>query len=174
MYIIYVYIYQFNLSVFRLIKCKVSAEDKKLYLFHSYDDTQGICREHRLETKFVATHPDIVIEYKTFRFNGIGGADQKQTVACSLMLEKAESITTATTIPDCASDCRDACSCDETTADCQADKDAEAAYAAAKAAEEADNSNDASSDGSDDQSNGQAQSGNAAGLGKFCIFFNIN
>ena len=151
-----------------MIKCKVSAEDKKLYLFHSYDDTQGICREHRLDTKFVATHPDIVIEYKTFRFNNIGGADQKQTVECSLMLEKAESITTATTIPDCASDCRDACSCDDTTADCQADRDAEAAYAAAKAAEEADNNddaNDATGDGTDDQSDGQAQSGNAAGLG---------
>ena len=119
----------------RVIKCKISAEDKKLYLFHTFDANLGICREHRLDTRFTATHPNIVIDYKTFRFNGVGGADQKQTVECALKLDLSESITTSTTIPDCASDCRNACSCDENSAECQNEKDIEKAVLDKKAEE---------------------------------------
>ena len=107
-----------------MINCKVSAEDKKLYLFHSFDEnsSSGICREPRLDTRFTATHPDIVIVYKTFRFNGVGGADQKQTVECALKLEKTESITSATTIADCT--CKDACQCDSESDACKEETDA--------------------------------------------------
>ena len=132
-----------------MINCKVTAEDKRLYLFHSFDDSasSGICREHRLETRFTATHPDIVIDYKTFRFNGVGGADQKQTVECALKLEKAESITTDTTIADCT--CKDACDCDSDGAACLAET----------AAAQADDSEASDDSGADDTSNASDNSG---------------
>ena len=65
----------------------------------------------------------------------MGGADQKQTVECALKLDLTEYITTSTTIPDCASDCRNACSCDENSAECQNEKDVEKAALDKKAAE---------------------------------------
>ena len=53
--------------------------------------------------------PCLTIDYRTFRFNGLGHADQEQTIHCTLALDNSEIITPDTVIDDCA--CKNEADC---------------------------------------------------------------
>ena len=95
---------------FSLVQCQISTDDKSLYLFHSFEN-DALCREGRLNVRFAKTSPCLTIDYRTFRFNGLGHADQEQTIHCTLALENEETITTDTVIPDCT--CKNKFDCDQ-------------------------------------------------------------
>ena len=95
---------------FSLVQCKISTDDKSLYLFHSFEN-DALCREGRLNVRFEKTSPCLTIDYRTFRFNGLGHADQEQTIHCTLALENTPTITTETVIPDCT--CKNKFDCDQ-------------------------------------------------------------
>ena len=100
-----------------MVQCNISADDKSLYLFHSYEnDDEGndkLCKESRLNVRLsectMTDTPCLTIDYRTFRFNGLGYADQEQSIHCTLALDNSEIITLDTVIDDCA--CKNEADC---------------------------------------------------------------
>ena len=100
-----------------MVQCNISADDKSLYLFHSYEnDDEGnekLCKEGRLNVRLSeCTMTDIsclTIDYRTFRFNGLGHADQEQTIHCTLALDNSEITPPGAVIDDCV--CKNEADC---------------------------------------------------------------
>ena len=92
-----------------MVQCNISTDDKSLYLFHSYEnDEEGnekVCKKGRLNVRLsectLTETPCLTIDYRTFRFNGLGHADQEQTIHCTLALDNSEVMTPDTVIDNC-------------------------------------------------------------------------
>ena len=53
--------------------------------------------------------PCLTIDYRTFRFNGLGHADQEQTIHCTVALDNSEITPPGAVIDDCV--CKNEADC---------------------------------------------------------------